>query len=254
MSAAERAQNPRVIVRLLALLLVAGCGGSEPALQRGQEVFGSPAFSPADSNVFSCATCHQTTATGNGLELPGYLLHDAAARPSWWGGAYDTLLDAVNECYVEFMRGPRLATDDVDGRALLVYLQSIAPDATAPALPLTVEKDIVTDPMAPGWIPTGDAGRGAHTYQVACANCHGTAHTGDGRLGDKVSIIPDESIAQHGCMATGGARPITIEKVRHGKFFGVGGNMPLYSVEAFSDAELGDVLAYLGTFAPAGCF
>ena len=41
---------------------------------------------------------------------------------------------------------------------------------------------------------------------------------------------------------------MTIEKVRHGKFFSVGGNMPLFSLEALSDAQLGDVLAYLEMF------
>ena len=45
-----------------------------------------------------------------------------------------------------------------------------------------------------------------------------------------------------------GTRPITIEKVRHGKYFGVGGNMPLYSLEALSDAQLSDILAYLEKF------
>jgi thiosulfate dehydrogenase len=36
--------------------------------------------------------------------------------------------------------------------------------------------------------------------------------------------------------------------VRHGKFYNVGGNMPLFSLEALSDAQLGDILAYLEGF------
>ena len=41
-----------------------------------------------------------------------------------------------------------------------------------------------------------------------------------------------------------GASPrlVVIEKVRHGQFFGVGGNMPLFSREAMSDADLGALL------------
>ena len=39
---------------------------------------------------------------------------------------------------------------------------------------------------------------------------------------------------------------VVIEKVRHGQFFGVGGNMPLYSLEALSDEDLGALLAFLG--------
>ena len=38
---------------------------------------------------------------------------------------------------------------------------------------------------------------------------------------------------------------IMIEKIRHGKFFGIGGNMPLYSTETLSDGEVADIVAYL---------
>jgi thiosulfate dehydrogenase len=34
--------------------------------------------------------------------------------------------------------------------------------------------------------------------------------------------------------------------VRHGQFFGVGGNMPLFTREALSDSDLGAIVAYLG--------
>ena len=65
---------------------------------------------------------------------------------------------------------------------------------------------------------------------------------------DVASLVPDDSIQAHGTDPMTGARPVVIEKVRHGKFFNVGGNMPLFSLEAMSDAQLGDVLAYLEMF------
>jgi thiosulfate dehydrogenase len=174
-------------------------------------------------------------------QLPGYVLYDSVVRASWWGGNVQTLLDATNQCIYNFMRGNVLADSDDKGRALFVYLQSISPDASAPLLPLTVVENIVD-------VPSGDAGMGEAIWNQSCANCHGAAHTGQGRLSDQVSIVPDDSIAAHGTSATTGARPVVIEKVRHGKFFAVGGNMPLFSVEAMSDASLGDILAYLETF------
>jgi thiosulfate dehydrogenase len=38
---------------------------------------------------------------------------------------------------------------------------------------------------------------------------------------------------------------VVIEKVRHGRFFNIGGDMPLFSQEALSDEDLGALLAYL---------
>lgn len=224
---------------LLIVALAAGCG-SRPALDYGRALFDDPSVSSAASNTFKCSTCHEVAATPSSLHA-GYSLHDAAARPSWWGGTVSTLYDATNQCITQFMRGKPLTADDEKGRALFVYLQSESPDASAPLLPLTVVQNIVD-------VKSGDAGRGQAAYDQACRGCHGSPHTGDGRLGTVVSIIPDESIAQHGADPIKGARPVTIEKVRHGKFFNIGGNMPLFSVEALSDAQLGDVLAYLETF------
>jgi thiosulfate dehydrogenase len=234
----------------LVAVVVAGCSaGSEPALERGTELFASPALSSAAANRFACATCHALGAAGDPQSrLPGYSLHDVTARPSWWGGAYATLLDAVNECLVQFMGGDRLSPDDTDGRALLVYLESQSPDAQAPALPLTVLGTV--DGAYLARLAGGDAGRGATLYGGACAPCHGALHTGAGRLGPDDPIIPDDTLARHGTGPMTGARAFTVEKVRHGNFFSVGGRMPPYSLQALADAELADVLAYITASAP----
>ena len=39
-----------------------------------------------------------------------------------------------------------------------------------------------------------------------------------------------------------------VEKIRHGGFLGVFGNMPLYSLEAMSDADLGALLTFLDLY------
>ena len=106
----------------------------------------------------------------------GYTLRDSAFRPSWWGGYETNLLDAVNFCYVNFMRGVSpLTPEDPKSRALYEYLVSISPDAKAPALPFTVVKDI-------GDLPRGSTTRGAEVYRAACQTCHGETHSGKGRL------------------------------------------------------------------------
>lgn len=212
-------------MRALALvLLVAGCGPTS-ALDRGRALFADPRFSPSNANTFACATCHATTEgplawptpdagpNASARRDPGYSMHGVLARGAWWGGAYTSLLDAVNECYEGFMGGTPLPADDVDGHALLVYLRSLGPDSPAAPLPMTVVRNIAD-------VPKGDAARGRPLYAAACARCHGEPPTA--------------------------ARLITIEKIRHGRYFGVGGRMPLFSEEVLSDGEVGDLLAWLG--------
>ena len=207
-------------------------------------LFSATTFSPAPSNLVSCSTCHALDDSDPRL-LSGRPMHDVTVRPTWWGGSYDTLQGAVSECYVEFMRAQPLPADNEDGRALLVYLESLSPDATAPAYPLTVVRDIVTDPALPGYVPSGNAARGGRVWTSACAFCHGEIHTGAGRLGAVIPIVPEDTITAHGTDPVTGVRPVIIEKVRHGRFFDIGGNMPLFSSEALSDAQLGDLLGYL---------
>jgi thiosulfate dehydrogenase len=221
------------------VILVAGCG-SESALQYGRAQFSDATVSTAASNKFSCSTCHAVTP-GDTRPLPGYDLTDVTVRPAWWGGNVDVLRDAINQCVTDFMGGKALSASDEKGRALLVYLESLAKDMTAPALPLTVVQNIVD-------VPSGNASNGKLIWSATCGVCHGAPSTGAGRISDVASIVPNDSIAAHGTNPKTGARPVVIEKVRHGKYFNVGGTMPLFALERLSDAQLGDVLAYLEMF------
>jgi thiosulfate dehydrogenase len=225
------------LVLLVMAAPIVGCG-PQPAAERGAELFGDARLSASPGNVFSCATCHAADAGEGERRLAGHPLAGAAGRPSFWGGKVAYLLDAVNLCVAEFMRGERLGADDPQGLALLAYLRAIAP-APEPAKPLTVVNSI--DEAYLGALPAGDGGRGEAGYQAACAPCHGAAHSGDGRLGPRVSILPEDTIR----VFPTEARPITAEKVRHGKFFGIAGVMPFFSIERLSDAELADILRYL---------
>ncbi|HYO55953.1 c-type cytochrome [Archangium sp.] len=223
-----------------AVLLVVGCGPT-PAVEYGEELFHDPKLSESQYNTFSCATCHASTATPSpGKVYAGLSLYNVASRPHWWGGYETRLLDAVNFCYTSFMRGlTPLAPEDPKSRALYEYLVSISPDVQAPAQPFTLVKDI-TD------VPRGSAEWGADVYEATCQGCHGETHTGKGRPSELAPLLP-EVVQEYGELFPGVAPGLVfIEKVRHGRFFGVGGNMPPYSREALSDQDLGALLAYLG--------
>ncbi|QAT81979.1 putative lipoprotein [Corallococcus coralloides] len=232
------------VAALLAGML-AGCGGDtagpQAAADYGEALFQDARLSPSEYNKFSCATCHVTTPEAQAWRIDsGHTLHNVAARPSWWGGNETRLLDAVNFCYVNFMRGvTKLGAEEPRSRALYEYLSRISPDAQAPALPFTVVKDIQD-------VPRGDATRGEAVYQAACHHCHGAPHTGEGRLTDFASVLPEVTRTYDQAFPGIPHAQVVIEKVRHGPFFGVGGNMPLYSTEALSDADLGALLMYLG--------
>jgi thiosulfate dehydrogenase len=230
----------------LFLLLVAtfgiGCGDREiPAAELGSRLFASPAVSTSRFNHFACSTCHTVSADGGpvvrGRWDAGYNLAGVAGRPSWWGGASLELLDAMNDCIELFMGGRRLTAADDSARQLGAYLAANSPPGPQPAAPLTIVR--VVTPLAD---LVGHAENGALIYTASCARCHGAPHSGSGRLDSSVSVLPEDTLH----FFPTNARAAFVEKIRHGRFFNIGGVMPFYSVEAMTDAEVADVLAYIG--------
>lgn len=219
--------------------------GPVPAAERGSELARDPRLSASATNAYACTTCHSTSAEEEQARLlPGYSLVGASQRPTLWNGGLTSFKDAVSQCLVDFMRGEPLATQDGNGLALLAYLQTLPASPSVPALsgqpqPCTVVRNI-DDPYLRS-LPTADATRGAQTYQRACALCHGQPHTGEGRLGPRFSVLPEDTIATFGAQS----RAVIAEKVRHGKYFGIGGLMPFYCTERLSDGQLADLLGYL---------
>jgi thiosulfate dehydrogenase len=224
----------------LVAVALAACGGEISGAERGEELFGSSELSPSDLNVFSCASCH-TADEGPGPTdgLPGYRLFGAAARTRFWGDDYSVLKDAVDACLVFFMKADPLAADDDDFHALYEYLVSITPEgASDEPYPFTVVENVAD-------VPRGDAGRGGEVYQRACQDCHGEAFSADGSILREEVNLPGVT-ADYGELFPG-VEPslVVIEKVRHGRFFSIGGDMPLFSTEALSDDDLGALLSYL---------
>jgi thiosulfate dehydrogenase len=249
--------SARASVVVALLLLAAGCTTDEAAAQLGEREFSDPAaFHKSELNRFSCATCHATSGAADPARKDaGFDLHGVVARVRFWGGTVDRLDDAVSACLTYYMRQPEQAPFDPqspEGRALWEYLLSITPDGSpSDPLPMTIVKNIA--PVA-----SGDASRGATIYAAACVRCHGAAHTGAGSIIQPSPIVLPEYATScvNGRPAIGagcyeqifpGVKPglVVVEKVRHGRFFDIGGTMPLYAVETMSDDELGDLLAFL---------
>ncbi len=231
----------RVSPLLLGALGLAAVGCGPPtAVERGAELFADPDLSESQFNDFSCATCHAATPEPDAGVLPsGHTLYDSAGRPSYWGGQVPDLLSATNHCFVFFMRSPvPLAADEPRSKALYEYLRSVSPSEVSPAKPLTIVKDVVN-------LPGGDEARGKVVYDGACRVCHGEAGTGAGKL-ERASDLPGVASTYSGDFPGVPPRLVLIEKVRHGQFFGVGGNMPLYGKELLSDEDLASLSAYLG--------
>jgi thiosulfate dehydrogenase len=229
-------------MRGLLVLLAAGCVIDTPAAEKGRALFEDPAgLSASTLNQISCATCHDTEE-GATSKKTGSTLFGVTARTSFWGGQEPRLLDAVNACLTLFLRGDPLDETSEKSRQLWEFLASITPDdAPGDPVPVTIPESITP-------LPLGDATRGARLFADACEPCHGAPHTGEGNLIEPDEIVLPEATAEYAEVFPG-VMPglVVIEKVRHGRFFGIGGVMAPFSIERLSDAELSDLLAFLGT-------
>lgn len=220
---------------LVAVSLGATSCAPPTPVERGAALFEDPGLSGSPSNAMACATCHETGDIPAGHIPVGGTLAGVTRRPSFFGGGEVDLRAAINFCLRRFMRAPArepLTADDPRGRDLLSFLETL--EGPSDAVPFTLG-DLADD------LPPGDAARGAATWNAACRTCHGAPSSGAGRLASYVTLIPDATIEEHGEEA----RLRTIEKVRNGQFYGAGGEMPPFSLERLSDAQLADVLSFL---------
>jgi len=212
--------------------------------ERGRELFESKALSSSALNHYRCSDCHdEVSPPSSSLHLikTGAALAGVTQRPQFWGGQVSNLLEAVNACRAVFMGAPEpLAASDTRARDLYAYLESLAPGDPR-AVPFSVVREI--EPL-----PRGDAANGEVTYARACAACHGSLHAGSGRLSERVPILPEDTIAEHSDYSPRSLRLVFTEKIRHGGFWGYGGDMPPFSREIMTDSEIADVLELLGVF------
>ena len=214
----------------------------ESAVQRGQKDLDDPhAFSTSKFAYFACTKCHSTQGTPPSDRIyPGGTLEGAASRPAFWAGRFDSLHDAVNECVTHFQRGDAIKVDAASVVDLSAYLVSIGGTGQTASVPFTVTK-VTKD------LPPGDAGRGAVIWSRSCKNCHGDAHTGDGKIGN-ASRVPEDTQTFHGSDGPVVVREVVIEKIRTGSFLDFAGQMPPFSQELLTDGDVSDVVSYLGLY------
>ena len=233
----------RTSLRAIApLVLAIACGGTDPqpAAEWGARLAASPRFSGSPSNQVACTTCHAVSPADDRL-LPGHSLVGAFDRPSFWGGYEPDLRGAVDACLLFFMKGQRLDPDAASARALYDYLATLGGAGERDELPVTIVTTVG------GALPPGNAARGAEVHRLACAGCHGEAHTGAGRGVDLAPVLPDQAVAEARELFPDAApADVFSEKIRHGPFFSVGGTMPFFSLEALSDDDLASLLAFYG--------
>ncbi len=226
------------LLPIVALPRLVACSAPD-LVAEGEALFTSTDLSPSEFNSYSCETCHDREPTdGLALNKPGAPLAGVTLRPTFYGGQYNDLLDAVNGCRAAYMAAPEplLATEH-DARALYAFLESLEP-GRAEAQPFSVVS-------VPQELPRGDATRGQDSYVRTCLSCHGQIHTGAGRLSDRITLLPEDFVIEHADYTPRVRRIIVVEKVRHGGFYGYGGDMPPFSLEALDDEQLADIIEAL---------
>lgn len=226
-------------------LLLACSSTDEPrsAVEHGRELFETKALSASSLNDYTCAICHDAQPSDGISKKTGAPLAGVTLRSQFWGGQEADLLRSINACRNYFMTANQpLAATDEDARALYAYLESLEPGDDS-AQPFSIVTTI--DPL-----PAGDAANGQGLYTLSCATCHGAMHTGNGRLSERVPVLPEETIAAHVGYTPRALRLVFTEKIRHGLFLGYSGVMPPFSTELLSDADVSDLLEALEIFAP----
>lgn len=226
---------------LIMMLASAGCS-TESAASEGKAWFSKPSLSGSESNFVACSDCHATSEEHAERIFAGATMAGVTSRTSYWGGQVLDLRGAVNACLRYFMRGSTAETlliGDERGLELLAYLDTLDNGVSEPVA-FTVSATLDED------LPAGDASRGETLFAKTCHTCHGDPETGAGAIADFAPIIPTETIMEHADFA----RTITIAKIRHGGFYGIGGNMPPFSTEVLSAQNVADILSYLTLDAP----
>lgn len=208
--------------------------------RRGEARFFSP---DVLGNSFHCGLCHGITSAGeedpSGPLLPGHGLGDAANRPSYFNGRVPGLLDAINQCRINWMDAPALEPDEPACIEHLAFLDSLAePGRSTAALSCEVTPPSLTGPAR------GDPVAGCELFMRACASCHGDP-------------AEDE---MDGLAASLWSRPVTADAIRlNVRLSGprspagdsafssglLGNGMPFWTAERMSDVEIEDLAAYM---------
>ena len=209
-------------------------------LRRGEDRF----FSPDEAgNSLHCGLCHALESISEeGLEGPlfsGHGLGGVASRLSYFNGQLTDLVDALNQCRVNWMEAPALDPREESCLQYLAFLDSLgAAGAPVAELSYQVDSPRITGP------PRGVPAEGCSLFARACESCHGR-HGEDGVAGRAASLWgrdldPDlvrRYVRLSGPRATAGDFSFAPGLLGNG--------MPFWSRARMSDTELEDLVTYL---------
>jgi thiosulfate dehydrogenase len=207
------------------------------AVAHGRALFDDPKVSQSPLNRFACSTCHPAPeGTPSDRIFPGGSLAGATLRATFWADQENDLLRSINDCRYYFMNAQDPWADNgVEAQAFYAYLKTL--DGSPSAVPFTVVLPIKD-------MAAGDPQTGADLFERACRTCHGALHTGDLHLAAAAPVLPDQTVREHPGLSPADVRGVFITKIRHGGFITTPGNMPLFSSEMVSDAQIAGLLAY----------
>ncbi len=204
------------------------CGGEDPAVGRGREVYLAPSENPR--NAFACSTCHPVEESD--LRFAASSLHDALRRPHYKLAKVENFIDAANTCRVHWMETFAWTTEDAAFQDLVAYLESISPDGDAPPVVYTIKPPVTFGPS------DGDAQAGCELFHRSCVVCHGPGAVGS-ELGPSLVAFPlSEGFIRAKVRLSGPDQSV---------YEGLAGDgtMPFWSEERLSDEELEDLVAYI---------
>ncbi|WP_163133501.1 DM13 domain-containing protein [Agarivorans sp. Alg241-V36] len=222
----------------MASLLAACGGGGGESENPSTPLSGEQLFSQADSagNQFSCSTCHATSENGQGLDeqglhRPAHSLLNATHRNAFYNGSFSEVIDAVNNCRVDWMDASPYASDSAQWLSLEEYLVSLSDNGDAPEITFNQVAAI-------SYFSAADPNEGHDLFNQTCATCHGQNAAGSNLA---------RTLVASGLSAQQVASKVRSSGPTSSSYFSnlSGGNMPFWSEQRLSDAELADIATYL---------
>ncbi len=223
----------------MAFLSFHAAAQGEGSVERGKKIFldTGPEEYP---DYPSCAQCHTTVPAAKEAETghirPGHSLYNVTARPSFKnkpkGKGPKTAGDAGNICVRAFQKRKALPPEKVAD--LNAYLQSISTGESAKPLKIGYAPRLMKD------LDGGDKTKGKKKYEIYCTTCHGDSDDDiyvalkPGRW-NRVKVLRK-------------ARGYIPDKRKEAgvRFKANNGMMSFFAEDRLPDADLRDILAYVG--------
>ncbi|UPW16937.1 DM13 domain-containing protein [Agarivorans sp. TSD2052] len=219
-------------------ILLSACGGGEGSNEPAQPLSGQQLFNQADvnGNQFACSTCHATQENNqqldsNQLHRPAHPLFNAVKRNAFYNGNFSELIDAVNNCRVDWMDTSSYREDSEQWTALQQYLESLTDSTTAEEIVFN-QVPAITD------FSGANAAHGEQLFNQTCATCHG-----ENAVGSNLA----KNLNGSGLSAAQVASKVRSSGPSASEYFSnlVEGNMPFWSEQRLANQDLADIASYV---------